>query len=249
MFFALIWVGVFSFLALVGFFTWSGAFFTAIGRPIWKVESLFTTKVQDAGYIVRTKASVFKENAVLTQENTDLKASMVDYQILMTENDQLKELFGRMPSNSSFILGNILIKPNRSPYDTIIIDIGLNAGIKEGDQVFANAQTPIGLIKKVYSNTALVVLYSSPGQTTKATLDGSNANVELVGQGGGDFNMSIPLDLSAEAGTDVIFPGINPQIIAIVEQVISAPTDPVKKVILRSPINVQSLKWVQVKNI
>ncbi len=243
----LVWVGVFLLLVLAGLFAWSGTFFSMIGRPIWKGESLFTAKVQDAGYVVRTKASVFAENTALQQENADLKASMVDYQILKTENTQLKELMGRLPTTSSFTLGNILTKPNRSPYDTIIIDIGSNAGIKEGDQVFANAITPIGVVSKLYATTSLVVLYSTPGQTTDATLDGSNATVELVGRGGGDFEMSVPIDLSFEAGTNVVLPGASPQIIAIVEQVISKPTDPQKKVLLRSPINVQSLKWVQVR--
>ena len=245
--YTLIWVGAFLLLVAAGLFSWSGTFLSTIGRPIWKIESIFTTKAQDAGYVVRTKASVFNENTVLTQENTDLKASMVDYQILKTENNQLKELLGRLPTTSTFILGNILTKPNRSPYDTIIIDIGSNAGLTQGSQVFANAETPIGLVSKVYSSTALVVLYSSPGQTTEATLDGSNANVELIGRGGGDFEMSVPIDLSAEKGTSVVLPGATPQVVAIVEQVISAPTDPVKKILLRSPVNVQSLKWVEIK--
>jgi cell shape-determining protein MreC len=37
--------------------------------------------------------------------------------------------------SKDFVLGNILTKPNNSPYDTIIIDVGDKEGLKEGDQV------------------------------------------------------------------------------------------------------------------
>lgn len=208
---------------------------------------MFTRQVQTAGYVVRTKSSVFAENQALIQENADLKNSMIDYQVVKKENDQLKELMGRLPTTYSFVLGNILTKPNRSPYDTIIIDIGSNAGIKENDQVFANAVTPIGQISKVYPNSSLVVLYSNPGQITEANIDGSNASVELTGRGGGNFEMSVPIDLPSEKGTLVVLPDSTSEVVAIIEKIISVPTDPVKKVLLSSPINVQSLKWVQVK--
>jgi rod shape-determining protein MreC len=240
-------VAVFLLLVVAGLFAWSGAIFTKIGRPIWKIESVATDKIQSAGYITRTKASVFNENEVLLKQNADLNNSMIDYQILKQENDQLKEMLGRVPTNATFVLGTILTKPNRSPYDTIILDIGSVNGIKEGDQVFANAQIPVGQVSTVYSNTSLVVLYSNPSQTTDAVLNGSNASVQLIGRGGGNFEMTIPVDLSVEKGTMAVLPASTSEIIAIVEDTISAPTDPVKKVILRSPVNIQDLKWVEVK--
>ncbi len=62
--------------------------------------------------------------------------------------------------------------------------------------------------------------------------------------------MTVPLDLPAERGTKVVLPSTNgTQIIAIIDSPISAPTDPVKKILLHSPINIQSLKWVQVKKL
>jgi hypothetical protein len=35
--------------------------------------------------------------------------------------------------------------------------------------------------------------------------------------------------------------------IALIDETISTPTDPFKKVLLSSPVNVQNLKWVEVK--
>jgi cell shape-determining protein MreC len=230
-----------------GILAWSGKLFHYVGRPIWKAQNLVTNAVEDQSYLVRTKSSVFKENEALKKANADLQNSMIDYQIVKTENDQLKELLGRLPAGHTFTLSAILAKPNRSPYDTIIIDVGDDVGITEGQQVFASGDVPIGEISKVYDHDSLVMLYSNPGQVTEGMIEGSNASVELIGRGGGNFEMNVPLDLPSLPGTMVILPNTETQIIAIVDAVISVPTDPIKKVILHSPINVQSLKWVEVK--
>lgn len=237
----------FLLLSVVGILTWSGKIFTSLGHPIWKAENSITDGLHNVSYLVRTKASVFAENENLKKENTDLKLSMIDYQVLKTENDQLKELFGRVDPKVNFVLASILTRPNRSPYDTLIVDAGSDTSIAEGSRVYANADIPIGEVSKVYSDASLVMLYSNPGQVTEGILDGSNASVELTGRGGGNFEMTIPVDLSVESGTNVVLPGIHAEILAIVDAVISNPNDPVKKVILHSPVNIQSLKWVQIK--
>jgi predicted transcriptional regulator len=59
--------------------------------------------------------------------------------------------------------------------------------------------------------------------------------------------MTIPTDLSVESGKVVLLPGIKREVVAIVDGLISVPTDPVKRVLLRSPINIQSQRWVEVK--
>jgi cell shape-determining protein MreC len=241
------WFAIFLLIALTGILAWTGRLFMLIGHPVWKTQQALTTVVENNGYLLRTKASVFAENERLAKENIDLKNSMLDYTVLKKENDTLKELVGRLPSNHTFILGTIESKPNRSPYDTIIIDTGSDTGVTEGMRVFANAITPIGKVSKVYSHESVVMLYSNPGQITEAMIEGSNASVELVGRGGGNFEMTIPLDLGSEKGTLIVLPNTQSEVVATIEEVISAPSDPLKKVILRTPINIQNLKWVQVE--
>ncbi len=238
---------VFLFITLSGVLAFSSGTFTFIGRPIWKAENIISEGVANAQYLVRTKASVYKDNDNLKKENADLKVSMADYQIIKTENEQLKELLGRITPAHTFTLANILAKPNQSPYDTIIIDVGSDVGVLENSKVYANGEMPIGQINKLNEHNSLVMLYSNPGQITEGVLNGSNAQVELIGRGGGNFEMTIPRDLSSENGEFVVFPNITSEIIAVIDAVISTPTDPVKKVLLHSPVNIQSLKWVQVK--
>lgn len=243
----LIFLVVFLVLASSGVFVYTTGFFNFIGKPIWKLRNAEVSRVTDMGYLVRTKASVYKENENLLRENADLKTSMIDYQILKTENIDLKESLGRIVPGRDMVLSNILTKPNYSPYDTLIIDVGSNVGVSAGDQVYSNVVTPIGEVSAAYTNTSLVTLYSNPGQVTGAMMDGTNTSVELVGRGGGNFEMTIPIDLQFVKGGIVYLPNISTEIVAIIEDVISSPNDPVKKLLLSSPINVQNLKWVFVK--
>ncbi len=243
----LIFLVVFLILATLGFFAKTSGVFHFIGKPLWKVERSVSSGIDNTGYIFRTKSSVYKENENLLRENSELKVSMVDYNILKNENLQLKELFDRIPLSKDLVLGNILTKPNYSPYDTIIIDIGEKSNISVGDIVYSGSEIPVGEVGEVYANTSLVILYSNPGQVTEAMIDISNTNVELIGRGGGNFEMSIPVDLPFTKGSIVYLPNIKTEVVAIIQEVISSPNDPVKKILLSSPVNVQSLKWVFVK--
>jgi rod shape-determining protein MreC len=232
---------------LTGLVSFSGGFFNFLGKPLWKIRNTVSSGISSSEYLVRTKKSVFTENEELNRRLVEQNLAMTDYQILKKDNEELKSLLGRVTTKNTFILANILVKPNQSPYDTLIIDVGSDVGLKEGDKVFANEVIPLGYISHVYDHTSLVSLYSNPGETTEAMIIGSNATVELVGRGGGNFEMTVPIDLESSKGTMVVFPGLSSEVVAIMDDVISNPTDPVKKVLLRSPANIQQLKWVEIQ--
>ncbi len=240
-------LGLFFILSTIGSFSYFGNLFNYVGRSIWKTEKIINDSLYNFNYLFRTKAAITNENHKLIEEISNIRLTMADYQLLKKEVNGLKEILGRLPGQNNFILGNILTKPNHSPYDTIVIDIGKDMEIKELDKVYANGNIPVGIISKIYNKTSLVTLYTSPGQKTEGFLDITNASVELIGRGGGNFEMIIPMELFAEKGTIIYLPGNSPEVLAIIDEIISAPTDPFKKVLLSSPVNVQNLKWVQIK--
>lgn len=225
-----------------------GNFFNFIGRPIWNTEKAIINTIDESSHLWKSKKSVFEQNILLKEENFYLKNLMINYSLLEKENNNLKEILGRLSKPDDYILANILAKPNSSPYDTLIIDIGLKDSISENDDVFVNGDIPIGYISRIYEKTSLVSLYTNPGQKTEGFIIDSNISVELIGRGGGNFEMIIPMEISIGKGAIIYKPGQKTLALAIVEEIISSPSDPYKKVILSSPVNVQNIKWVQVKN-
>jgi cell shape-determining protein MreC len=145
------------------------------------------------------------------------------------------------------ILGAILAKPSQSLYDTLLIDIGVAEGIKTGDIVFALGNVPIGRIDVVYPNSSKVILFSSPGETTQAVISNKNIFLELVGRGGGNFEMVMPKDLTLQKGDQIVMPGLNSYLLATVETIISDPRDPLNKALLTSPVNIEEQKFVEVE--
>src|SRR3989339_1017430 len=133
----------FLLLSVGGVFAYTSGALHFIGRPIWKAKTAVVDNIESKGYIFRSKASVYKDNANLLNENAQLKISMIDYNILKDENLKLKELFGRTTPTKDLVLSSILTKPNFSPYDTIIIDIGTNLGVAVGDKVYSDVVTPL----------------------------------------------------------------------------------------------------------
>lgn len=245
-----IFVVVFVMLSLGLFLSPASKFLSLIGRPIWSMKNSTVTSIGDTSSLLRSKSSIIKENDQLRTDNAYLTSQMADYKILKDENIALKEMMGRTSSKHSFLLANILAKPDLSPYDTVVVDTGTNLAVTVGSVVYGNGNLPMGEVSKVMASTSLVTLYSNPGKVTNATLDGSNNSVELVGRGGGNFEMKIPQESVANKGQFVVLPNsttVTPEIIAIVEEVTGAPSDPYKTVLLRSPINIQDLKWVEIE--
>ena len=173
-------------------------------------------------------------------------AMMTNYNSLLAENASLKEILGRKDEKASMVLSAILSKPNQSPYDTLVIDAGAEEGLQIGEIVFALGNVPIGRISDIYPHSSKVILFSNPGEKTQVIVSGKDVFLELVGRGGGNFEMVMPRDLVFREGDEVVLPGITPYVVGVVQKIISDPRDPFAKALLVSPVNVQELKFVGV---
>ncbi len=232
---------------LFGFFSFLNRTIYILGRPFWRSENNIVSSFKNMTYYLATKKYLGLQNQKLNQENQELKLVVDDYNILKNENVKLKEYFGRIGPEHKFVLGTVLLRPNRSPYDTLVIDIGSNMGIKEGDKVYADVTHPIGTISQVNPYTANVVLYSNPNTQTDVMIDGLETTVNLVGRGGGNFEMNTPHDFEVPSNAVVFLPTLNSEVIATVAGLLSKPTDLNKKYLLKTKVNIQNIKFVQVK--
>jgi cell shape-determining protein MreC len=207
-------------------------------------------KLTNASYFFSSKKSLLRENENLKSQLNEMSAKVLNYSSLLDENDKLKEILGRAETEQ-MILAGILSKPNQSPYDTLVIDVGKKHGITAGQKVFAFGSVP---------NSSKVILFSNFGEKTDVIVSnkltrnafsiadaGGDVYMQVIGRGGGNFEMILPRDFALEKGTKVVLPGITPYVLGIVQTIISDPRDPYQKALLVSPVNIQELKFVEVE--
>ena len=172
---------------------------------------------------------------------------MANHNTLLDENNKLKEILSRKNEKINLILAAILAKPNRSPYDTFIIDAGKDQNITVGDLVFALGNIPIGRVSEVDANSSKVVLFSTAGEKTEVIITGRDVFTAITGRGGGNFEMIMPREFTLEKGTTVTLPGLTPYVVGIVETIISDPRDASTIALLTSPVNIFEIKFVEVE--
>ncbi len=240
-------------------------------KPVVVLGNNIGYKFSSTGDYFKNKKLIVLKNEELQAQLNEMSARVSNYSIVLDENNNLKEILGRKTEKVNMILSAILSKPNQSMYDTLIIDAGANQGIKIGEVVFALGNVPIGRIAEVDASSSKVVLFSNPKEKTEVVITpdhniikeavvsasgevlppivhtGGNIFMQVVGRGGGNFEMILPRDLILEKGTEVHLPGITPYILGVVQTIISDPRDAFQKALLTSPVNIQELKFVEVQ--
>ncbi len=216
-------------------------------RPILVLENNLEEQWIIISSFFKSKKSIFMENENLKSELNEISARISNYNSVLEENTQIKEILGRKNEKTVMILAAILGKSNQNLYDTVIIDVGVKQKIKVGDTVFALGNVPIGRIAEAYADSSKVILFSSGGEKTEAMIASKNVFMPIVGRGGGNFEMILPRDFSVEKGNQVVLPGLTPYVLAIVQTIISDPRDALQKALLVSPVNIQELKFVEIK--
>lgn len=205
-------------------------------------DALSTT----ASVVGESKKSLITERDGLKEQVANLEAQLTTLTVLKDENEKLQEMVGRKGDVGEQILGRIIVKPNQSLYDTLIIDAGTASGIRVGARVFARGAVAIGTIIEATANTATVSLFTTGGQKTQAVLVGKDIFLDLIGRGGGTFEATLPRDIKVEKGTEIVLPE-GSSVVAISEDSIVDPRDPFQKILFRSPVNLFELRFVGVQ--
>ena len=216
-------------------------------RPFLVVGGTIGDKFSNLGGFFSSKNTLIKENEDLRNKLAEQTAQVSNYDAVLADNTRLQEIFNRKPENLPLTLSAILAKPNGSLYDTLIIDIGTSSGVKVGNTVFASGDVPVGYIAETSVSTSKVILFSNPGERTDVVISGGNVFTQIVGRGGGNFEMEMPRDFDLQNGVAVTLPGITPRVVATVETIISDPRDSFQKALLVAPVNIFELKFVEVE--
>ncbi|MEK7539603.1 MAG: rod shape-determining protein MreC [Patescibacteria group bacterium] len=219
-----------------------------IFRPVLVAGNYISEKLGKAGSYFVSKNFLYQENKRLQSQLNNDRVWMSNYNSLLADNTNLKEILGRKDKKIPMVLSAILAKPNQSPYDTLIIDAGLKESLKVGDRVFALGTVPIGRVSNIYPNSSKVILFSNNGEKTQVVVGDKNVFMEVIGRGGGNFEIILPRDFTLAKGDQAVLPGIVPYVLGIVETIISDPRNSFIKALLVSPVNIQELKFVEVES-
>ncbi|MBT3282591.1 rod shape-determining protein MreC [bacterium] len=219
----------------------------SVSSPFWKAKNSSVEGVVNSSQLLRSKRSLIFENDNLKTKIEETEFKLLEFNFLSQENDSLKELLGRKTfDKDDAVLGAVLARPNVSPYDTFIIDIGKNSGIQKGDSVFVQGDVFIGKISEVNKNTSTAVLFSSPGEITQVSIGLQNISANAKGRGGGNFIVELPRGTEVEKGDVVTMPGIDTKLFAVVEEIEANPSSPFTTILFKNPVNMNDIKWVQV---
>lgn len=234
-------VGAVVLLAILDFFVpyFLPAVAMSFARPFWRMEfSVLSGSLHSPDALLR-------ENESLKRQVTEMQANAASVDAVMAENVELKALLGRA-STTQLTLAAVLSRPPRLAYDELIIDVGTDQHIAVGDKVLAPGTILIGRVLDVYSQTARVRLFSSPGSSYDVQVGPSHIPATAHGRGGGQYEAALPRDAKVQEGDFVNSPSLNEKAFGIVRTVESDPTQPFETVLFAPPVNIYSLRWVLV---
>lgn len=128
------------------------------------------TSVASLSLLFTSKESLLTENNYLKNEIEILKTRATTTILLQAELEKLKGVIGKGKGTSTDVYAQILSRPPESAYDTVVLNVGKNTHIENGDILYApdsEKTIALGTISNdIYEDTAKATFYSSPNIKT-----------------------------------------------------------------------------------
>ncbi len=239
---------IFLFLCILQFFfnsTFSTLTYT-IAKPLWTYQDhIFGTNhslidsIESKAALIVDKKNLEDQIYSLQIKNMELTAQIGTFS--STTVDQF------LPHTPEKTVAKVIAKPPFSPFDTLILDRGLDAGITVGNVVYAGDNTVIGQVSTSRSGYAQVTLYSVGGHTQPAEIVRTKEQIDLQGVGGNNYQITVPKEFDVVLGDSIVTTDAQQSVIAIVYYIDSSSQNSFKKVLARIPFNILQTNWVQVE--
>ncbi len=213
-------------------------------RPIWSTRDYVAGKFTNLWSTLADKTGLAAENSSLQKKLDEARTALLDLEAYKKENDELKKILGRNPAEKK-MLAVVLAKPNRSLYDTLVLDAGEKQGVKVGDKVLSG-DFVIGQVRAVYANYSKAVLASSPGERFTVRIATSSIDTEATGRGGGNFIAKLPKEIPIKRGDLIKSPGLEPRFFGVVGDIEQTETSSFQFILFKLPVNINTLEWVEV---
>ena len=213
--------------------------FVFLSRPLLGVGSSLTAAVGSA-------SGTFEDRAGIQEERDRLR---VELEAAQNENVVLRTQLGdmtRLAAKENSISAGVIARPPVSPYDTLVVEAGSEAGVRVGALVFGTGGIPIGTIEAISGKNAHVALYSAPGRVTEGWIGEARLPVTITGAGAGAFRATLAKDAVPQIGEQVFVPGPGALPIGVVARVDTNPSLPEANLFIRPLVNPFTLTWVAI---
>lgn len=215
----------------------------ALATPLWVSGNALTAGAGntlsffgDKGALIEERNRLEADAAALYAKNAALEAQVAD----------LTRLLGKRTEAGPGVLAGVLSRSPVSPYDTLILDQGTEAGVAVGDRVLGPGGLPLGTIESVAKHSARALLYSTPARETESWVGESRIPLTLIGEGAGAMSAIVAREAGVVEGDQVYVPGPGAVPLGVVVAVGSDPSSPRSRVDIRPLANPFSVTWVTV---
>lgn len=198
-----------------------------------------------------TLASFWRDRTALEESIASLERDLADAQkmsdneqLLTQENETLRALIAN--ASTSIVAASVIARPPLTPYDSLVLDVGIQEGVAVGSIVFAGDNIAIGAISGVYDKTSIVTLFSTPNIESTAYILGPNIYTTAKGVGGGVLEIGVPQGIALAVGDPVVLPALRKSILGRIHNIVSVPSEPQQFAYVSLPVAVQSLRYVRV---
>ncbi len=231
--------------------------FTKTSIPFLRVSRYLSEGFYNFNINFDSKENLYNENIALKKRLDIFKIFDIENKLLREENNELKNILKRKDlvmgrglgadvsnglHSSTTVFASILLRSDDFPYDGYLVDTGLESGINIGNIAFSPRGVLLGDVYECGFGFSKIKNYSSYGRKTNVYLGDGKAMVEIEGIGGGGFFVSLPRSFNVNFGDPAIFPGGHSFVLALVDKIVDEDDLSFKKIYLRIPENMSSLK-------
>lgn len=188
----------------------------------------------------------------LVEELDTLRSSKLE---LESRNSMLKAKIGELGKIENLLNENqnpgklalILGPATNSPYDALLANLGSEEGIENGDKAIAYGSIILGTVETVSGQNSIIKLFSYPGLVTEGFLESKSLNIALEGLGGSNLKFFVPKNIGIKVGDRILYNSVPFYLIGQVEYIKERPSEPLAEVIVRPPLNIRELRYLELK--
>jgi len=189
----------------------------------------------DSAKLAAKNEQLLRENAALANENHAL-----------LERNMSIEALARLSSPS--IVAGVVARPPASPYDTLVLSRGSDAGVTLGQEAFGEGGVPLGVVSSVLADFSRVTLFTSPNMIVDGWVGQATLPLVVYGAGAGVMRASLVRSAGVVEGDIIFAPGPGKLPIGTVVRVDGDSSSPSVTLQIRPAVNPFSVSWVELRD-